>query len=223
MAFTVHVRLLAFALMTACSASDACVPGTTVSCLCSTGSMGAQSCLSDGTGYGACACAGYDAGPLRTDAAPLRDGGAEDASGEDAMTSDAGDDASGSDAGAIGSDAGPRCPMGFVHDPPTDRCYTTGPSLCEPPRLVPLRWATTEDQLRLATLLTSSLGVTSGGTDLVRRTSSWTWSDGSSAPRIEWAPGEPNTLLTHTYLRTDGLYSYHRARSTYFCMLEETP
>jgi len=40
------------------SNSTACTPGASVSCTCPTGSTGAQVCAADGSGYGACDCAG---------------------------------------------------------------------------------------------------------------------------------------------------------------------
>jgi hypothetical protein len=82
--------------------STTCVPGASVSCACSDDSMGAQICLSDGEGYGACACTGGSS------ASSSGSSGSTSSSGSSGGTSSSGssgsgDDASGDDGGAIDS------------------------------------------------------------------------------------------------------------------------
>jgi hypothetical protein len=89
--------------------SRTCAPGREVACTCSGGALGHQICRADGTGFGACACEGGDAG-LRVDGGAVIpiDGGSSEvdawtAPAVDAWTAPAPD-------AWMGTDSGPPAP-----------------------------------------------------------------------------------------------------------------
>lgn len=92
-----------------------CTAGVQTACACPGGSQGAQRCAADGSGYGACDCAGVDAGA---------DAAATDASTDrtavDALQLDARPDVAAGDAGVL-RDACPRgdaaCGVDYEQDP----------------------------------------------------------------------------------------------------------
>jgi hypothetical protein len=212
-------------LLMACSSPDVCVPGTTMVCLCSTGEMGAQSCLGDGSGFGGCAC-----GPAPDGAVAMGDGAVENGDGGVGPGSDAGPDApddagpdadagplpvdAGSpvDAGPPPVDAGPSCRTGEVYDAPLNICISRlGTSAC-----TGLRWETNADQLRLQALV-GPLG--QAGTDLRRNPTNlmWYWSDNSPAPGISWATPPP-TFDYYAKMTATGMVTVHTVYPYQFCM-----
>lgn len=103
----------AIAVAMGCATDTACVPGETQGCVCGTGASGAQTCVADGSGFGACSCV-----------APMSDGGLAVGCGDGVC-------AAGENTRTCEEDCPPRCGDGLCTDgeDPTS-CPSDCPGFC---------------------------------------------------------------------------------------------
>jgi hypothetical protein len=117
-------------------------------------------------------------------------------------------------------DAGPpapTCPGSSVWDDLTGYCYVRrlGDSPCTG-SYAPVRWETTDEQVRLQAFLATELGG-SGAVGLRRLSIGWVWVDDlSSPPSLRWAT-PPAAGEIYAYLAADGLRTYFRPYSYAYC------